>query len=117
MLRRFKSHRTCVGCFGETYCSTLTSSREHLTTQTDAGSGMSIPTARNVASAGSEWQRGLIESTAHARVPSQSQSVFTSRREQSILCAPPVNAVWRFGDGDFLSTAEAKILCAPSVSL
>ncbi|GFT19710.1 hypothetical protein TNCV_1594321 [Trichonephila clavipes] len=51
----YKSHRTCVGCFGETYCSTLTSSREHLTTQTDAGSGMSIPTARNVAQAGSEY--------------------------------------------------------------
>ncbi|GFX24886.1 hypothetical protein TNCV_3451561 [Trichonephila clavipes] len=26
----------CVGCFGETYCSTLTSSGEHPTTQTDA---------------------------------------------------------------------------------
>ncbi|GFY02684.1 hypothetical protein TNCV_3505641 [Trichonephila clavipes] len=32
----------------------FTSSREHLTTQTDAGSGMSIPTARNVAQAGSD---------------------------------------------------------------
>ncbi|GFY28042.1 HTH_Tnp_Tc3_2 domain-containing protein [Trichonephila clavipes] len=60
------------------------------------------------------WQRGLNRSTAHARVPSQSQSVFTSRREQSILWAPPVSAVWIFGDGDFLSTREAKILCAPS---
>ncbi|GFY30129.1 hypothetical protein TNCV_4074421 [Trichonephila clavipes] len=28
------------------------------------------------------WQRGLIGSTAHARVPSQRQSAFTSRREQ-----------------------------------
>ncbi|GFV56340.1 transposable element Tcb2 transposase [Trichonephila clavipes] len=32
----FKSHRTCVGCFGERYCSTLISSGEHSTTQTDA---------------------------------------------------------------------------------
>ncbi|GFW19990.1 hypothetical protein TNCV_866961 [Trichonephila clavipes] len=30
------SIRTCVGCFGVTYCSTLTSSGEHPTTQTDA---------------------------------------------------------------------------------
>ncbi|GFU95821.1 hypothetical protein TNCV_4870441, partial [Trichonephila clavipes] len=45
------------GCFGETYCSTLTSSREHLTTQTDSGIGMSIPTARNVAQAGSGMRR------------------------------------------------------------
>ncbi|GFU73597.1 transposable element Tcb2 transposase [Trichonephila clavipes] len=43
------------GCLGETYCSTLTSSRENLTTQTDAGSGMSSPTARNVVQAGSEY--------------------------------------------------------------
>ncbi|GFS79976.1 hypothetical protein TNCV_751091 [Trichonephila clavipes] len=28
------------------------------------------------------WQRGLIGSTANARVPSQKQSAFTSRREQ-----------------------------------
>ncbi|GFV90290.1 transposable element Tcb2 transposase [Trichonephila clavipes] len=31
LLPRFKSQRTCVGCFGKTYCSTLTSSGEHLT--------------------------------------------------------------------------------------
>ncbi|GFT35353.1 transposable element Tcb2 transposase [Trichonephila clavipes] len=36
VLPRFKSHLTCVGCFGETYCSTLASSGEHATTQTDA---------------------------------------------------------------------------------
>ncbi|GFV92761.1 transposable element Tcb2 transposase [Trichonephila clavipes] len=34
--QRITSHRTCVGCFGETYCSTFTSSGEHPTTQTDA---------------------------------------------------------------------------------
>ncbi|GFY26289.1 hypothetical protein TNCV_24871 [Trichonephila clavipes] len=28
------------------------------------------------------WQRGLTESTAHARVPSQKESAFTTRREQ-----------------------------------
>ncbi|GFU00887.1 hypothetical protein TNCV_4820101 [Trichonephila clavipes] len=28
------------------------------------------------------WQRGLIESTANARVPSQKESAFTSLREQ-----------------------------------
>ncbi|GFU98776.1 hypothetical protein TNCV_1214921 [Trichonephila clavipes] len=28
------------------------------------------------------WQRGLIGSTANARMPSEKQSVFTSRREQ-----------------------------------
>ncbi|GFV15827.1 hypothetical protein TNCV_988101 [Trichonephila clavipes] len=28
------------------------------------------------------WQHGLIGSTANARVPSQKQSAFTSRREQ-----------------------------------
>ncbi|GFX92519.1 hypothetical protein TNCV_710241 [Trichonephila clavipes] len=52
---RFKSHRTCVGCFGETYCSTLTSSGEHSTTQTDDDCRMDTPTARNVAPAGSEY--------------------------------------------------------------
>ncbi|GFX23982.1 hypothetical protein TNCV_2730871 [Trichonephila clavipes] len=36
VLPRFKSHRTCVRCFGETYCIPLTSSGEHPTTQTDA---------------------------------------------------------------------------------
>jgi hypothetical protein len=36
VIPRFKSYRTCVGCFGETHCSTLTSSGEHPTTQTDA---------------------------------------------------------------------------------
>ncbi|GFU06702.1 integrase catalytic domain-containing protein [Trichonephila clavipes] len=30
----------------------------------------------------SQWQRGLIESTAHARVPRQRESAFTFRREQ-----------------------------------
>ncbi|GFW88440.1 hypothetical protein TNCV_3552101 [Trichonephila clavipes] len=44
VLPRFKSHRTCVGCFGETNCSTLTSSGEHTTAQTDADYGMTTPT-------------------------------------------------------------------------
>ncbi|GFU47951.1 hypothetical protein TNCV_4967461 [Trichonephila clavipes] len=65
----------------------------------------------------SSWQRGLNRSTTHVRVPSERQSVFTSRRERSILWPPPVSAVWKFGVGDFLPTREAKNLCAPFVSV
>ncbi|GFX49631.1 hypothetical protein TNCV_4902731 [Trichonephila clavipes] len=50
-----------MGCFGETYCSTVTSSGEHPTTQTDADWRMGAPTARSIAPAGSEYAETVLD--------------------------------------------------------